>query len=387
MKKVYLLVVVFVVINLVSCSKDDGIDPIKDGAFTSCGSLVIEGKELAVRTEFQTAFYHEDYVYVATTNGVFKNNPEKKEWVEAGLQGKEILSIYKHPITNRVFVGTRSDLSSTNKTLFYSDDLGDNWIEAADPIFCNLENSYEEYTFFTVRPNHPNHIFANLMGGAMIAISEDSGNSWKRMNDNEESYFGYTCCLAFLPGNANDLFQGAEAPLDFATLGKYTVDPLEPSFLKDFYYLVKADKWENRKPNEIKTYDFAPNSIYVGQEGALSKVTYHGKDDFTSKFIYKATDGGQPGEFDDKENLYSYIEAIWVDPKDCNHIIFGGGLNNDIQPMSLYETFDEGKTIKRYKDRLGFENPYIEEIVGIGNNKIAIIISEGNRMELFTFEF
>ena len=61
--------------------------------------------------------------------------------------------------------------------------------------------------------------------------------------------------------------------------------------------VIGLEDWENRRPTELKTFPFEPNSLYVGKEGALSKITGE-----TSEFIYQAEEGD--------DIPYSYISGF-----------------------------------------------------------------------------
>ena len=325
-------------------------------------------KAISADLGFQAALYDGGYIYVATNDGIWKNDINTKEWTMAGLQGKTIVSLFKHPtIANKFFAGAYINADPNFPTpntnpLFTSNDAGATWNAVPGPV-------NENYYCFAVRPNYPNHIYANVEGPNM-AVSTDGGNSWVFMNNNQGGFIGYQSAIIFKPNNPNQIFQGAEAPLDDAWLGSYDIDQSNPVKLTNFKRIVKGafsgGPWENRRPNKLMMFPFTGNTIYVGQEGALSKVN-----DTISTFIYKSR-----GEV---EKPYSYIKGIWVDPLDTNHIIFGGGLNNDTQPMQIFETFNEGTTFYRYSDKFGAENPIISDMVDLGDNKIAILISDQTR--------
>jgi hypothetical protein len=311
---------------------------------------------------FQAALYNNGFVFVATSDGVWKNEINTKQWSRAGLNGKRITALYKHPeLPGKFFAGVQSDGKAMTKTVYLTSDGGNTWSAANQPVFENTLLQYENYACFAARPGHPNHIYANVEGGAMIAVSLDGGENWVRMNNMEESYFGYAAAITFVPGNAAKIIQGAEAPLDDAWLASYDIDPNNPVLLTNYTKLIDMQHWGNRRPNKLQTHTYTGAAIYVGQEGALSKVV-----DGATQFIFKSNDG-------DAE--YPYIKGIWVDPADTNHLLFGGLLNHSEQPMSLYETYDQGKTIKRIENKMGIANPQIKDIVSTDSYP-AIIVND-----------
>jgi hypothetical protein len=352
--------IIAALVIMVSCHKED-VKP-DNSRFIDHGFIPAQVSIFSNSFTFQTAIHHDNHVFVATSDGLWKNNLTTKQWSRAGFDGKTVTLIYKHPtIANKLFAGTQSNETSEDKTFHISIDGGATWQAADAPIFDNANNKYENYVCLAVRPDHPDHIYANMEGGTTIAISKDGGLSWARMNNQSDSYFGYGSVIVFLPGNANQIYQGSENPLDDAWLGKYDIDETDPISITNFEKIIDTQTWENRRPNELQTYSFVPNAIYVGQEGALSKVT-----GTTNKFIYKSENDNYP---------YSYIQAIWADPANTDHLLFGGFLNNAEQPMSLYETYDEGETIARIEDKLELDNPLVMEIIST-NTYPAIILED-----------
>jgi hypothetical protein len=288
------------------------------------------------------------------------------------LNGKRITALYKHPEqSGRFFAGVQSNGTATAKTVYLTSDGGSTWTAANQPVYENTLHQYENYVCFAARPGHPNHIYANLEGGATIAVSADGGENWTRMNNMQESYFGYAAAITFVPGRAGKIFQGAEAPLDDAWFASYDIDNKNPVLLNNFTKLVDMQHWGNRRPNKLQTHTYTGSAIYVGQEGALSKVV-----DGVNKFIFKS---------DDTE--YPYIKGIWVEPSNTSHLLFGGPLNHSEQPMSLYETYDQGETIKRIGNKMGTANPQIVDIVGTDSYP-AIVINDqqANKVKVLLYK-
>ena len=334
-----------------SCNKNDlpDVEVPGVGEFIDHGFIPAPLAAGNVASEFQSLIHHNGHVFVATTDGIWKNNLSDKEWSRSGLDGNVITAIYKHPeVENKFFAGVRSDNSATFKTLYISIDGGNTW-NAANPVYSNYSGRYEEYMCFAARPGHPDHIYANLDGGTTIAVSTDGGNNWARMNNMEYSYFGYQSNIVFLHNNPNAIFQGAEQPLDYAWLGRYVIDQTDPVQLQNFTTIIDNTTWSNRRPNQLKAFAHSPGNLYIGQEGALSKVTGS-----TNQFIFKKDDGESP---------YSYIYGVWVNPANSKHILFGGGMSHIEQPMQLFETMDEGKTIHQFSEKFGLENPVVVDIV------------------------
>jgi hypothetical protein len=351
--KNYLWIAIFAILLWgSSCNKNEVpvVEMPGNGEFIDHGFIPATVAAGNVASEFQSMIYNNGHVFVATTDGIWKNNLSNKQWTRSGLDGNVITAIYKHPeVENRFFAGVRSDNSATFKTLYISNDGGSSWNAATNPVYSNHSGRYEEYMCFAARPEHPDHIYANLDGGTTIAVSTDGGNIWARMNNMEYSYFGSHSNIVFQPNNPNAIFQGAEQPLDYAWLGRYEINHDDPVQLQNFTTIIDYTTWSNRRPNQIKAFAHSPGNLYIGQEGALSKVTGS-----TNQFIFKKDDGETP---------YSYIYGVWVNPANSKHILFGGGMSHIEQPMQLFETLDEGKTIHQFSEKFGLENPVVVDIV------------------------
>lgn len=337
------------------------------GSFTDLGFIPspLSAGNPSGAAEFHASIFQNGFLYIATTDGIWKIDIFKKVWSRSGLPGNIITALYKHPtISGKFFAGIKSDQSTTLKTLYISSDAGQNWM-AVNPLFDTFNNRYEEYYSFAVRPNNPNHIFANL-SGATIAVSTDGGINWTRMNNEPESFFGYQSNIVFLPSESNKIYQGSENPIDDAWLASYDLNLSNPVLMTNFTKIIEgmSGPFSNKRPTDLSTYSYTGDSIYIGQEGGLSKVT-NGQ----IKFIMNAS-----GK-DENKFPYSYIYGVWVDPKNTNHIVFGGATNGAIDKMQLYETYDEGSSIVRLQETFGISLPEIVDIVDT-NNGIAITIND-----------
>ncbi len=358
--RVFLIIVLNII--MISCSMEpELLNPESEEGLLDYG-YIPASLENFPENQFQSAIYYNEKVFVATSDGVWKNDLKTKTWSRSGLNGKMISCIYQHPtIASKFFAGTVSNGSATDKTLYISFDSGNTWNAASSPIFDKANNTYETYVCIAVSPLKPDIIFANLYGGATIAVSKDGGQTWNRKNYMQDSYFGYASAILFLQNNPNQIFQGSENPLDDAWLGRYDINSSDPVMLSNFQKIVGLNTWSNRRPNELQTYSNTPNDIFVGQEGALSKVTGN-----QSKFIYNSNGNNFP---------YTYIMGIWVDPNNSKHILFGG-FNKDaeIGKLGLYETLDEGEKITRISNPVGMTNPIILEIVNTNTYPAVLVI-------------
>ncbi|HET9430184.1 MAG TPA: hypothetical protein VFO70_03355, partial [Chitinophagaceae bacterium] len=213
--------------------------------------------------------YYDGTIFAGTDDGIWKINLTEKAWKRAGLDGKKITCLYSHPaVAGKFFAGVASQ-GSTDKSLYISNDAGANWLTAQNPVFDSGNNRFETYYDIKARPGFPLQVFANL-SGATIAVSRDGGITWNRQNYATDSYFGIDCSISFLENNPNVIYQGAEAPLDHAWLGKYPIDPDDPVMMGPLDQIIgKNYEWSNKRPNCIETFGSNPGVLYVGMEGAL----------------------------------------------------------------------------------------------------------------------
>ena len=73
---------------------------------------------------------------------------------------------------------------------------------------------------------------------------------------------------------------------------------------------------------------------------------------------------------------YAYITGLWPDPDEPDHLVFGGGVNGENEVLSLFETRDHGVTLRRIGPPSGLQDPAVEQILPVGTDELAVLISE-----------
>lgn len=352
-------------LTLFGCSKDDEGSKL-DQKIIDLGTVP---GELASQPTYQLLAVHNSEIFVGTKGGIWKKHiSNKTPWIAAGLENMQVYTLINESNnSSRLFAG--GDNGKDNSVPFYySNNGGKTWEQAKSSAYNEWEEKYEPFYNLTIKPDNPDIIYAN-MSGTTINVSVDGGKNWKLANGATETNFGYPSLIHFFAQTPDILYQGSEAVLDQATISRYTIDKSNPTLIGEADIFIGKDyELENRRPNCMYTTPGNPEVMYVGLEGALIKTegndwTYIFKSDEESKFPY------------------AYIKGIWVNPMNTSHIIFGGGVNGINESLSLFETRDEGKTIKEIDLGITFEDPDVLSITPIeaGSKELSILISENKK--------
>jgi hypothetical protein len=73
----------------------------------------------------------------------------------------------------------------------------------------------------------------------------------------------------------------------------------------------------NRRPNCLVPSPVRSDVAYAGLEGAIARFTFDGRA-LTGSWIQQWSSGG------DGDAVYPYVQGIWVDPADPDHVVIGG---------------------------------------------------------------
>ncbi|HEX5633601.1 MAG TPA: hypothetical protein VFX50_10240, partial [Gemmatimonadales bacterium] len=172
-------------------------------------------------------------------------------------------------------------------------------------------------------------LYAN-MSGTSIARSGDLGETWTYVHGGADWYATYDCVLHVVPEQPSRLWQGCEAPLDVAWIRRFDLAG-SASPLGDGLTVVEGIS--NRRVNSFWSFPVDPGAVYAGVEGGLLRIAPGGQ----WRWIYAVPPNGN--------RLYTYVRFVWVDPRDPQHIVFGGGERAEGSGREgLHETFDGGAT-------------------------------------------
>jgi hypothetical protein len=244
------------------------------------------------------------------------------------------------------------------------------------------DQSGEPFFDLAVAPEDADRIYANL-SGASVAISTDGGLNWALANGETALFFGDPCVIHVLASTPGRLRQGCEAPLDVAWVATQDIDAADPFVLRNSTYVAGGPDYalENRRPNAMASGPARPGTLYVGLEGALIALDDPGFD-----FVFRSEGG-------DADLPYAYVGPIWLDPEDGDHLIFGGGVNGENEVLSLLETRDHGKTVRRLAAPEELVDPSVEQLQPAGEDAVAVLIShaesagaETRRLSLYLLE-
>jgi hypothetical protein len=204
--------------------------------------------------------------------------------------------------------------------------------------------------------------------GANIARSVDEGATWQIVAGRTEEATGSDCVL-HVTGDL--LFQGCEAPLDVAWVRRFDVLQRDRATLDAGTMVV--DGIGNRRVNrffEFPQIASAAPALYVGVEGGLLVLETTGAWRWVREFPIAA------------EGPYPYVRAVWVDPADPAHIVFGGGDSQYASVRSgLFETRDAGKTVAPARGPAGVDLSRVgvpaSTPTGSGGRDLLMVVDDG----------
>jgi len=305
-------------------------------------------------------------ILVGTHDGVWARPASGPgTWTQVGLDGIGVFATRRHPALEATLFAAGQPVDDPASAPFYrSDDGGTTWTPSATFPRNPFDGSAEPIFDLAVAPDDPDRLYANLSGPS-VAISTDGGQNWVLANGESEVFFGDPCVIHVLASAPGTLFQGCEAPLDIAWVATQDIVPANPLTLANFAFVAGGPDLalENRRPNAMTSGPARPGTLYVGLEGALIALEQGAFD-----FVFAA---GQA----EAESPYVYVAALWLDPDDPDHLLFGGGVNGENTELWLFETRDHGQTLRQVRPPAQLTDPSVEQIAPAGNG-LAVLVSE-----------
>ncbi len=227
----------------------------------------------------------EGVILAGTTNGVFRSDDEGKTWQEAshGLTARHVRWMAYHPdISDFEFAGTEP------ANVFVSHDGGDSW--RLCPEVARLRDKFKWFLPYSPEAGcvrgfafHGSRVYAAVEVGGVL-VSDDKGETWRLAEGSD--------------GNPD--LEGPPEPLIYPDVHSLEVHPSSPDLVHRTASLVCAP---------------------------------------TGGGFYRSNDGGKTW----KLHYDCYCRAVWVDPRDPEHLILGPADHVDTNGR-IEESQDGGKS-------------------------------------------
>ncbi|HHX45561.1 MAG TPA: hypothetical protein GX714_16495 [Chloroflexi bacterium] len=275
-----------------------------------------------------------DLLYVATAHAVVVAERDRGEWREVshGLEGQRVTCITAHG--DVVHAGTREGV-------FRSLDGGQSW----QPTNEGLTVRYIRWL-----AHHPGDPAVLLVGTepATIHVSRDGGETWREcpevadMRDEGGWYLPYSPAAGCVRGFA---FYGARV---YAAVEQGGV--LRSNDIGETWRIVQGSS--GRPEAEVPAGHIHPDvhsvNVHPSSPDRVTAATGGG--------LYRSTDGGSHWEL-----LYRcYCRAVWLDPDDHDHLIFGPA--DSVNTGGRIEESVDGGQTWRYAS-LGLDIPWRQHMV------------------------
>jgi hypothetical protein len=319
----------------------------------------------------QPGAYYDGMIFVGTTEGIWAYNLKEDRWETPLLDDYRIRSLYQHPQRPEImFAGTRLPDYQHSETVYRSVDGGRNWEPSLEiPIDPN-SNSFKDFTYFSSRPGHPDQVYALVIStlGWQIAVSEDAGVSWSMTNFELGDKYHVHRIISFLPDHGSKLFVGSkDYSVEESYLGYFEIDEEDAAHLTNYQVVVSKQDLRDK----TITYSFSgsvlQDRIYFGHRGALSAISLPIG---SSQFIF---------QHEESEYMVPEIHAIWENPDNPEHLLFGGSIALVTGNMSLFETFDGGENIRKFDELMGMANPQVTDIIQTSNFPVVVMNDMGHQ--------
>jgi photosystem II stability/assembly factor-like uncharacterized protein len=290
----------------------------------------------------------DELYFLATDRGILTARREGSDWTEVSR------SLVEHDVTAVTTHGSQL-LVGTRRGILLSDDLGTTWRH----VYQGLD--IEHVRWLTYHPQFPSFAYVGTEPAAVF-ISRDGAQSWEqcpevaRLRDENEWYLPYSPEAGCVRG--------------FAFLGERGYAAVEQGGL-----LRSDDRGETWRMAEGSTGDpraHIPEAFI--HPDVHSVVVHPSSPDLvyapTGGGLYRSQDGGKSWA-----HLYDcYCRAMWADPDDADHLIFGPADSVDREGR-IEESVDGGRTWRPAS--AGLDAPWpehmVERFVQAGDRLLAVL--------------
>ncbi len=288
-------------------------------------------------------------LYVASKFGLHIFNRQDGEWEQTGgaLERKHVTSVAAHD--PHVLAGTTAGS-------YRSSDRGQSWWEANEGL------TEPHIRWLVYHPSGDGRAYAGTEP-ASIFYSEDEGRSWGERPEVIRLREKYGWSLPYSPNAGCVRGFAFHAARGYAAVEQGGL--LRTDDGGKLWQLAPGSTGETKPPN---VNDYIHPDVHSVKIHPTSKERVFAP---TGGGLYYSTDGGQAWE-----QLYRcYTRAVWLDPDDRGHVIFGPADGVD-SGGRIEETINNGKTWTLAMDGLDEErwaDHMVERFLQIGDELLAVL--------------
>jgi photosystem II stability/assembly factor-like uncharacterized protein len=275
---------------------------------------------------------------LATGQGVFIVERDGEGWreVRRGLEGRNVTSVIAREGT--ILVGTRHGV-------YRSDDLGETWVEAS----AGLSLPYVRWLAY--HPEVSDLEFAGTEPAGIFA-SHDGAQTWRGCAEVEALRDKFGWWLPYSPGAG--CVRGFAFHGDRAYAAVEVGGVLRSDDRGETWFSVESPTGVSSDVHSIEVHPTSPDLVTAA----------------TNSGLYRSLDGGATWS-----HLYQcYTRAVWVDPLDANHMVFGPADTTD-RGGRVEVTRDGGQTWADASAGLGapWRNHMVERLTPIDSELFAVL--------------
>jgi photosystem II stability/assembly factor-like uncharacterized protein len=304
-------------------------------------------------------------IIVATSDGLVVVRREERAWkvVERFLEGNTIISVAA--CKGLLLAGTRAGV-------WRSQDDGANWEEANEGL------SIKHIRWLACHAGEESYQLAGTEP-AGIFVSRDGGTTWERRLEVDDLRRQHGWYLPYSPA--------AGCVRGFALNGERIYAAVEVGGV--LRSNDSGNTWALVSGSRGDPY-YVPPSVFIHPD--VHSVTGHPS---SNDFVYAPTGGGffrtQDGGATWQIHYRCYCRAVWVDPKDADHMLLGPADGVD-RNGRIEESRDGGKTWQFASD--GLQAPWrrhmVERFIQV-DNIILAVLSNGeliaSSLEILSWEY
>jgi len=286
-------------------------------------------------------------VIVGTDKGIqFLVVGNEQQWTNSNLQGVKITSLVLNPLLTNTIIAT-ADPNYAGNTLedaypvYLSSNGGTTWTPLSNGLLDEDSGNYPtvtDITFKVINQLEQGQQYVDFylaLNGSAIARTSFDRLGWTVIKGDLTTNDPATCHLSIAQSFYTYLYQGCELPnnqtyIERIDLNSDTYDVL-PAGTR-----ILSETEVGAKPVVGMNFSLFTDGLSYGLlKGGLVAVI---QDQW--RWVYQYPPSGN------NQGMNTVMTALWIDPTDFNHLVFGGFEEGNSTAFSLYDTDDHGKTFR-----------------------------------------